>query len=184
MLEDGGGDGRRIEARGRRGSYLRDSKFRGKVNEWGGGVKVREDGWVGLFAPRESWPYRLWEMNNLMSPLQSLLDDDIRLDDLLIATEDPDKVLLMGMLLLWGLFDAQRGVVATGRGDKRRRAQEDKQAETRFNSGIAQIHQDELMNVINRALESVRCGDGGGGDGGGGEEGGGAVFAAMMVLCD
>ena len=40
------------------------------------------------------------------------------------------------------------------------------------------------MNVINRALESVRCGDGGGGDGGGGEEGGGAVFAAMMVLCD
>ena len=27
---------------------------------------------------REEWPDRLWEMNNLMSPLQSLLDDDIR----------------------------------------------------------------------------------------------------------
>ena len=33
---------------------------------------------VWIDCAERGWPYRLREMNNLMSPLQSLLDEEIR----------------------------------------------------------------------------------------------------------
>lgn len=68
-----------------------------------------EGGWF-VCLRRERKSYRLWEMNNLMSPLQSLLDDDIRGVDLLIATGYPNKVLLMRCYYCGVLFDAQRSL--------------------------------------------------------------------------
>lgn len=90
-----------------------------------------------LFAPRGKRSYRLREMNNLMSPLQSLLDDDKFCRGLidLIVTEYQDKVFALmryyGRVVEEDEEDYSRA--QNGRGEERKRdfwsvAQENQQS--------------------------------------------------------
>ena len=61
------------------GARLLSSRLKGSIVQSEGDGSEVEGERVGLFFVylRGEWrSYRLWEMNNLMSPLQSLLDDD------------------------------------------------------------------------------------------------------------